>query len=94
MPRPLKRGIIDASTIILSKGINKYAFMCGSNFYESDVTLKLKPFGVLPSIVIEVRRFFTGITMSIDAKMSNVLSLKIVKCKKHKTRSTLKVETQ
>ena len=39
MPRPLKRGIIDASTIILSKGINTYAFMCGSNFYESDVSL-------------------------------------------------------
>ena len=38
MPRPLKRGILGASTIILSKDINKYAFMCGSNFYESDVT--------------------------------------------------------
>ena len=37
MPRPLKRGII-----ILSKDINKYAFMCGSNFYESDVTFKVK----------------------------------------------------
>ena len=37
MPRPLKRGIIDASTIILFKDINKYAYMCGSNFYESDV---------------------------------------------------------
>ena len=37
MPRPLKRGMIDASTIILSKDMNKYAFMCGSNFYESDV---------------------------------------------------------
>ena len=35
MPRPLKRGILSASTIILSK----YAFMCGSNFYESDVRL-------------------------------------------------------
>ena len=39
MPRPLKWGILGASTIILSKDINKYAFMCGSNFYESDVTL-------------------------------------------------------
>ena len=38
MPRPLKRGILGASTIILSKYIDKYAFMCGSNFYESDVT--------------------------------------------------------
>ena len=35
--RPLKWGIIGASTIILSKDINKYAFMCGSNFNESDV---------------------------------------------------------
>ena len=37
MPRPLKRGILGASTIILSKDIDKYAFMCGSNFYETDV---------------------------------------------------------
>ena len=37
MPRPLKRGITGASTIILSKDINKYDFMCGSNFYETDV---------------------------------------------------------
>ena len=40
MPRPLKRGILGASTIILSKDIDEYAFMCGSNFYESDVTKK------------------------------------------------------
>ena len=40
MPRPLKRGILGASTIILSKNIDKYAFMCGSNFYESDVIIK------------------------------------------------------
>ena len=39
MPRPLKRGILGASTIILSKDIDKYAFMCGSVFYESDVRL-------------------------------------------------------
>ena len=39
MPRPLlKRGILGASTIILSKNIDKYAFMCGSNFYETDVS--------------------------------------------------------
>ena len=38
MPRPLKRGILGASTIILTKDIDKYAFMCGSNFYETDVT--------------------------------------------------------
>ena len=37
MPRPLKWGILGASTIILSKDIDKYAFMFGSNFYESDV---------------------------------------------------------
>ena len=40
MPRPLKWGILGASTIILSKDIDKYAFMCGSNFYESDVMWK------------------------------------------------------
>ena len=38
MPRPLKWGILGASTKILSKDFDKYAFMCGSNFYESDVT--------------------------------------------------------
>ena len=38
MPRPLKWGILGANTIILSKDIDKYAFMCGSNFYESDFT--------------------------------------------------------
>jgi hypothetical protein len=37
MPRPLKRGIPGASTIILSNDIDRYTFMCGSNFYESDV---------------------------------------------------------
>ena len=37
MPRPLKWGILGASTIILSEDIGKYAFMCGSNFYETDV---------------------------------------------------------
>ena len=36
MQRPLKRGILGASTIILSKDIDKYAFMCGSNFNETD----------------------------------------------------------
>ena len=36
--RPLKWGILGASTINLSKDIDKYAFMCGSNFYESDFT--------------------------------------------------------
>ena len=28
--------------MILSKDIDKYAFMCGSNFYESDVIIQLK----------------------------------------------------
>jgi hypothetical protein len=37
MPRPIKRGILGASTLILSKDIDKYAFMCGSNFNETDV---------------------------------------------------------
>ena len=41
MPRPLKRGILGASTIILSKDIDKYA-ICGSNFYETDVTSESK----------------------------------------------------
>ena len=41
MPRHLKRGLIGASTIILSKDMNKYAFMCGSNFYESDLMYAL-----------------------------------------------------
>ena len=36
MPRPLKCGIVGAKTIILSKGIDKYAFMYGSNFNETD----------------------------------------------------------
>ena len=38
MPRPLKQGILGASTIILSNNIDKSDFMCGSNFYETDVT--------------------------------------------------------
>ena len=38
MQRPLKRGILGASTIILSKGIDKYAFLCGLNLYETVVT--------------------------------------------------------
>ena len=38
MPRPFKQGILGASTTILSTVIDKYAFMCGSKFYESDVT--------------------------------------------------------
>ena len=41
MPRALKRGILGASTIIISKDIDKYAFMCGSNFDETDVRYHL-----------------------------------------------------
>ena len=37
MPRPFKQGILGASTTILSKVVDKYAFMCGSNFNESDI---------------------------------------------------------
>ena len=36
----LKRGILGASTIILFKDIDKYVFMCGSIFYETDVIYK------------------------------------------------------
>ena len=38
MPRPLKRGILGAC-IFLSK--DKYAFMCCSNFYETDDMTKI-----------------------------------------------------
>ena len=41
MPKPLKRGVQGASTIILSKDIDKNAFMGGLNFYESDVKRNL-----------------------------------------------------
>ena len=37
--RPLKRGMLGASTVILFKDIGNYAFMCGSNFYETEVTI-------------------------------------------------------
>ena len=35
--KTFKISILGASTIILSKDIDKYAFMCDSNFYESVV---------------------------------------------------------
>ena len=57
MSRPLKRGILGASTIILSKDIDKYAFMCGLNFYESDVMYsKLQSSNALPfnTILVQV----------------------------------------
>ena len=39
MPRPVKWGMLGASTITLSKDIDKCASMCGSNFYETDVNI-------------------------------------------------------
>ena len=42
MPRPLRQGILGATTIILSKDIDKCVFMCGSNFYETDVNYDLE----------------------------------------------------
>ena len=51
MPRPLKRGILGASTIILFKDIDKYAFMCGSNFYETDVIMSYKTINDLNILV-------------------------------------------
>ena len=32
---------LGASTVILSKDIDKHAFLCGSIFYETEVTLEL-----------------------------------------------------
>ena len=39
LPRPLKWGMLGASKIIISKDIDKYAFMGGSNFNETDVNM-------------------------------------------------------
>ena len=49
MPIPLKQGMLGASTIILFKDIDKYAFMCGSNFYESDFDMSAR-LGVNPEV--------------------------------------------
>ena len=50
MPRPSKRAMLGASTIILYKDIDKYAFMCGLIFYETDVkVLFTKPFQSSPT---------------------------------------------
>ena len=54
MPRPLKLGTLGTSTIILSKDIDKYAFMCGSNFNETDVTLH----NFKPQLLILFKDFF------------------------------------
>ena len=37
--KTLIRGILGTDTIILYKVIDKDAFMCGSNFYETDVII-------------------------------------------------------
>ena len=50
MPRPLKRGLIGASMIILFKDIDKYAFMSGSNFYFH--SMKILQFWKLPNLVL------------------------------------------
>ena len=42
MPTPVKWGMLGASAIILSKDIDKNAFMGGLNFYESDVKSTFK----------------------------------------------------
>ena len=49
---PLKRGILGANTIILSKDIEKYAFMCGLNFNETDVNT------YLPFLLLTAAKFF------------------------------------
>ena len=46
MLRHLKQGILSASTIILSKDIDNYAYKCSSNFYESDVKYNVRLFGL------------------------------------------------
>ena len=45
----LQISILGASTIILSKDIDKYAFMCGSNFYETDVI-----FGIVHTVFSQI----------------------------------------
>ena len=56
MPRPLKGAILGASTItiILSKDIDKYAFRCGSNLYETVV----RGFQVLINSLFLFQSFF------------------------------------
>ena len=53
MPRPLKRGILGASTIILSKDIDKYAFMCGLNFMIQMLINFVFTCKTLPSLKID-----------------------------------------
>ena len=40
MSRTLKKGILGASTITLSKDIDKCDFICGSDFNETDVMVE------------------------------------------------------
>ena len=43
MARPLKQGILGASKIILSKDIDKYAFICGFEFFMNQTLFYLIP---------------------------------------------------
>ena len=54
MPRPLKRG---TSRIILSIHIDRYAFMYGSIFYETDVEVKKS------LVVLEEKNYFLAIVV-------------------------------
>jgi hypothetical protein len=42
MPRPLERGILGASTIILSKYIDKYALCVVQKINESDIKMNIQ----------------------------------------------------
>ena len=71
MPRALKRGILGTSTMILSKDIDKYSFMCGLNFYETDVRNRKKNIWIpifgnyLKNSMTGLRGiFFTGLCFS------------------------------
>ena len=66
MLRPLERGILGASTLISSKDIGKYAFMCGSNFYESDLKIHRYAGKLISIIVFCVKVHFLGF---LDLKM-------------------------
>ena len=69
MLRPLKRGILGASTVLLSKDIDNYAYMCGSNFYESDLKIHRYAGKLISIIVFCVKVHFLGF-----------LDLKMIKC--------------
>ena len=66
MLRHLKQGILSASTIILSKDIDNYAYKCSSNFYESDVKYNVRLFG-LPFPY----KFWTPLPLQVLTQYSN-----------------------